>query len=593
MTRAGRCADGRVRGVARDLRIGNCSGFAGDRFAAMREMLEGGDLDVLTGDYLAELTMLVLWRAAGRQPDLGYSTTFVRQLEDCLGLAWEAGVRIVANAGGLNPAGCATAVREVATQLGLRVAVAHVAGDDLLPRRDALRAAGWPLPDATLTANTYLGGWGIAAALDAGAQVVVTGRVTDAALVIGPAAWWHGWARDDYDALAGALAAGHILECGAQATGGNYSFFTEVPGMAYVGFPLAEISGDGTAVITKHPGTGGLVDVGTVTAQLLYETQAPMYLNPDVVADFGTIELTDLGENRVRVAGTSHRGTVRGTAPPDTAKVAVNVRGGYRNSMTFLLTGLDPQAKADLVRQQLAPALDDTAQVEWSLERTDREDADTNEQAVARLTVTVKDADPERIGRAFSNAATELTLASYPGAFLAGPPAEATEYGVFQAMYLPNALVEHRAVTEEGTVVDELVNPGTTVRSPHLSLRRPPDPPRDWGPIWRVPLGSIVGARSGDKGGDANLGLWVRTDAAYRWLAHSIDVDCIKWLLPETEPLKVTRHDLPNLRALNFVIEGLLGNGVASSSRLDPQAKGLSEWLRSRLFDVPIALIED
>jgi hypothetical protein len=579
--------------VARDLRIGNCSGFSGDRFAAMREMLEDGDLDVLTGDYLAELTMLLLWRSAARDAGSGYATAFVRQLEDCLGLAWEKGVRIVANAGGLNPAGCATAIREVATQLGLRVHVAHIEGDDLLPRRDALQAAGVVLPESTLTANSYLGGWGIASALDAGAQVVVTGRVTDAALVIGPAAWWHGWARDDYDTLAGALVAGHILECGAQATGGNYSFFTEVPGIEHVGFPLAEIAADGTAVITKHPGTGGLVDVGTVTAQLLYETQSPMYLNPDVVADFGTIELTDLGQDRVRVAGSSHRGTVRGAAPPDSAKVSVNVPGGYRNSMTFLLTGLDAEAKAELVQRQLAPALQGVESIDWSLERTVHDDTDVNERAIARLTVTVKDPDAARIGRAFSSAATELTLTSYPGAFLSGPPGEAVEYGIFQPIFVPNALVEHRVVTEDGTVIDELVNPGTTVRSPHLALRRPPDPPRDWGPIWRVPLGSIVGARSGDKGGNANLGLWVRSDAAYHWLAHSLDVDCVKWLLPELAPLTVTRYDLPNLRALNFVIEGLLGDGVASSTRLDPQAKGLGEWLRSRTFDIPIALIED
>jgi hypothetical protein len=569
------------------VRIGNCSGFYGDRFAAMREMLEGGDLDVLTGDYLAELTMLLLWRSAAKDPSRGYATSFVRQLEDCLGLAWERGVRIVANAGGLNPAGCASVIREVATKLGLRVNVAHVEGDDLLPRLEELAAAGVELPASTITANAYLGGWGIAAALEGGAQVVVTGRVTDAALVIGSAAWWHGWARDDYDALAGALVAGHVLECGAQATGGNYSFFTEVPGMEHVGFPLAEISEDGTSIVTKHEDTGGLVDVGTVTAQLLYEIQGPLYLNPDVTADFSTIVIERCGDDRVMLSG------VRGIVPPDTTKVAVNTLGGFRNSMTFLLTGLDIDAKADLVKRQLAPTLEGIQTVEWSLSRTDRDDAGTNDQAVARLTVAVKDQDAQRIGRPFSSAAVEIALASYPGATITAPPADATPYGVYQAAYLPNSLVEHRVVTEDGTVIDIDVNPGEAGRrrpstKPHL-----PDPPEDWGPIWRVPLGSIVGARSGDKGGNANLGLWVRTDAAYHWLAHSIDVDCIKWLLPETAELKMTRHELPNLRALNFVIDGLLGEGVASSTRQDPQAKGLGEWLRSKHFDLPIFLIED
>src|SRR3954454_4261405 len=229
----------------------------------MREMLEGGDLDVLTGDYLAELTMLILFRSQAKDPSRGYATTFVRQLEDCLGLAWEKGVRIVANAGGLSPAGCATAVRELATKLGLRVNVAHVEGDDLMPRVGELRGpdggglanldTGAPLAGDPITAHAYLGGWGIAAALDAGAQVVVTGRVTDAALVIGPAAWWHGWQRDDWDPLAGALVAGHVLECGTQATGGNYAFFDEIPGLEHLGFPLAEIADDGTSVVTKHP----------------------------------------------------------------------------------------------------------------------------------------------------------------------------------------------------------------------------------------------------------------------------------------------------------------------------------------------------
>jgi len=552
----------------------------------MREMLEGGDLDVLTGDYLAELTMLLLWRTQAKNPDRGYAASFTRQLEDCLGVAWERGVKIVANAGGLNPAGCATAVREIAGKLGLRVNVAHVEGDDLLPRRDELAKAGVQLPDATITANAYLGGWGIAKALDSGAQVVVTGRVTDAALVIGSAAWWHGWEQGDSDALAGALVTGHVLECGAQATGGNYSFFTEVPGMEYVGFPLAEIEADGTATITKHDGTGGLVDVGTVTAQLLYEIQGPIYLNPDVSADFRTIRLTQAGENRVRISG------VKGLTPPDTTKVCVNTLGGFRNSMTFLLTGLDIEAKAALVQRQLEPVLADVEQVEWTLSRTDRDDPTTNDQAVARLTVAVKDSDGGKIGRPFSGAAVEIALASYPGATMTAPPGDATPYGVYQAAYIPNALVEHRVVTEDGTTTAVDVTPGAPVDKLFDAQARV-EPPEDWGPIWKVPLGSIAGARSGDKGGNANLGVWVRTDDAYHWLEHTLDVDEFRSLLPETAGLPITRFELPNLRALNFVVEGLLGEGVASSTRQDPQAKGLGEWLRSRYAEIPVYLIEN
>jgi hypothetical protein len=572
--------------VASVVRIGNCSGFYGDRMAAMREMLEGGDLDVLTGDYLAELTMLLLWRSQAKDPSRGYATTFVRQLEDCLGLAWERGVKIVTNAGGLNPAGCAAAVRDVAARLGLRVNVAHVAGDDLLPRRDSLAAAGVVLPESTVTANAYLGGWGIAAALEAGAQVVVTGRVTDAALVIGSAAWFHGWASDNYDALAGALVVGHVLECGAQATGGNYSFFTQVPGMEHVGFPLAEIHQDGSAVITKHAGTGGQVSVGTVTAQLLYEIQTPVYLNPDVSADFTTIELTAEADDRVRISG------VHGTAPPETTKVSVNTLGGFRNSMTFLLTGLEIDAKAELVKRQLAPVLADVETVGWSLARTDRDDPPANDQATARLTVSVKDQDADKIGRSFSGAAVEIALASYPGATMTAPPGTATPYGVYQAAYLPNSLVEHRVVTDDGTTITIASPPGAPPTRPRRAPRLP-DPPEDWGPIWKVPLGTVAGARSGDKGGDANVGVWVDTDAAYHWLAHFLDVDLFKQLLPETAELAVARYELPNLRALNFVVTGLLGEGVAASTRQDPQAKGLGEWLRARHVEIPVSLIED
>jgi hypothetical protein len=566
------------------LRIGNCSGFYGDRLAAMREMLEGGDLDVLTGDYLAELTMLLLWRSRSKDPSRGYAATFVRQLEECLGRAWERGVRIVANAGGLNPAGCADAVREIASRLGLRVPVAHVTGDDLLPRRDELAGAGVELPESTVTANAYLGGWGIAAALDAGAQVVVTGRVTDAALVIGPAAWWHGWRGDDWDPLAGALVAGHVLECGAQATGGNYSFFTQVPGMEHVGFPLAEIDADGSSVITKHPGSGGLVDIGTVTAQLLYEVGPPQYLNPDVVADFTSIELTDLGGDRVQIA------SVTGYPPPRTTKVCLNTIGGFRNSMTFLLTGLDIEAKAELVRRQLAPALGGVEQVEWSLSRTEHDDPDTNDRAVARLTVSVKDADARRIGRPFSSAAVEIALGSYPGCTLTSPPGEASPYGVYSAAYLDNELVEHQVILSDGTVLEVTPTPGenrTWRAREDVAATAPPSL------TVRAPLGSIIGARSGDKGGDANVGVWTWSDASHAWLRLWLTVDRFQQLLPETAGLPVDRYVLDNLRAINFVVPGLLGEGVASSTRQDPQAKGLGEWLRSRLVDIPTALLAD
>jgi hypothetical protein len=555
------------------LRVGNCSGFYGDRLAAMREQLDGGDLDVLTGDYLAELTMLILWRSRLKDPAKGYATTFLRQLEDCLGLAVGRGVRIVANAGGLDPAACADAVRALAARLGIDVNVAHVEGDDVLPR-----AAELGLREGLVTANAYLGAFPVAAALDGGAHVVVTGRVTDAALVCGPAIARFRWGATDYDALAGAVVAGHVLECGAQATGGNYAFFDEVPGIEHVGFPVAEIAADGSSVITKQEGTGGLVSVGTVTAQLLYEIDAPSYLGPDVTARFDTIELTPDGPDRVRI------GRVAGEPPPPTVKVAQNYVGGFRNAVTFLLTGLDLDAKAALVERQLRPLFPDA---ELALSRYDVGDPDTNEAATATLRVSVKSATAEPIGRAFSSAAVELGLASYPGLTMTAPPGDATPFGVYAPAYVPRDAVVPVVVHADGRREEvPFAAPGgagwsAPVRSPYEPVG---------GPTERLPLGRVVGARSGDKGGTANLGVWVRDRGAYGWLATFLTVERLAELLPETAAYDVTRYELPLLGALNFVIPGLLGEGVSSSTRADPQAKGLGEWLRCRVVDVPVAL---
>ncbi|WP_435119801.1 acyclic terpene utilization AtuA family protein [Amycolatopsis thermoflava] len=560
------------------LRIGNASGFYGDRFSAVREMLTGGPLDVLTGDYLAELTMLILGRDRLKDPSRGYAKTFLRQMADNLALAKENGVRIVTNAGGLNPAGLAAAIRELAGELGLDIAVAHVEGDDLLSRVDEL-GLGKPL-----TANAYLGAWGIAACLERGADVVVTGRVTDASLVVGPAAAHFGWARDDYDALAGAVAAGHVIECGAQATGGNYAFFTEHD-TGTPGFPIAEIAADGSSVITKHPGTGGAVTAGTVTAQLLYEIAGARYAGPDVTARFDTLTLTEDGPDRVRISGT------RGEAPPPTLKVCLNTLGGFRNETTFVLTGLDIEAKAALVRDQLEGALKDRppAEIRWTVARTDHEDADTEQRASALLHCAVKDADPKVAGRAFSGAAIELALASYPGFHVTAPPSDASPYGVYTAAYVDAAEVPHVAVLPDGSRVD-IAPAADTLPLSEVDEPELPEPLPD-GPTRRVPLGTILGARSGDKGGDANLGVWARSDDAWRWLAHHLTVEEFQRLLPETADLTVRRYALPNLRALNFVVEGLLGQGVAAQARFDPQAKALGEWLRSRHADIPEVLL--
>ncbi|POM22378.1 hypothetical protein BTM25_53280 [Actinomadura rubteroloni] len=608
--------------MTRPLRIGNASGFYGDRFSAVREMLDGGPLDVLTGDYLAELTMLILGRGRMKDPDAGYATTFLRQMEESLGLAAERGVRIVTNAGGLNPRGLAARLREIAARLGVDVRIAHVEGDDLLPRAADLGLTS-PAYGAPLTANAYLGAWGIAAALEAGADVVVTGRVTDASLVVGPAAAHFGWARDDWDALAGATVAGHVLECGAQATGGNYAFFTEVPLGEPVGFPLAEVRADGSSVITKHPGTGGAVTTETVTAQLLYEIGGPAYAGPDVTTRFDTVRLRQDGPDRVEIGG------VLGMPPPPDTKVCLNHLGGHRNEMTFVVTGLDVDAKIALARRQLDAAFGARrpARMEWTTIGVPASDPVTQGEATVLLRCAVLDADPGLVGRTFSGAVVELALAGYPGFTMTSPPGKGSPFGVYTAAFVPNAEVRQVAVLPDGHEVAIEPAPVTAPlpEAPDGSERRaaeerkagPDQPPPAQGgdptsivqrpnapatptaePVdnpeartVRAPLGRILGARSGDKGGNANIGVWARTDAQWHWLHSYLTIDRLRDLLPETRHHPVTRHTLPHLRALNFVIEGVLQDGVSASTRFDPQGKALGEWLRARRADIPESLL--
>jgi hypothetical protein len=578
--------------VADVLRVANCSGFYGDRLAAMRQVLDGGPVDVITGDYLAELTMLILGKDTLKDSSLGYARTFVRQVEDCLGDALERGVRIVSNAGGLNPAGLAEKLREVAKGLGLDPAIAHVEGDDLRP------LGRWP---GALTANAYLGGFGIAAALREGADVVVTGRVTDASLVVGAGVAHHGWTPTSYDELAGAVVAGHVLECGTQATGGNFSGFLDLPHRDRpLGFPVAELAADGSSVITKHPGTGGAVTVDTVTAQLVYEIQSTRYLGPDVTTRLDTIALQQAGEDRVAISG------VRGEAPPERLKVCINELGGFRNSVEFVLTGLDVEAKAEWLQDQVNDVLMRHCpdEITWSRVTPPPADADTEEAASCLLRCTAKSTEAGPVGKPFTAAAVEVALASYPGFTLTAPPAAPTPYGVYRPEYVDRADVEHVVVHADGRR-EVVADPPERVDEHPVEGQRPSPFPAPTDVVTRrLPLGTFVHARSGDKGGDANLGLWVahgfstgstaeeeKYDARVTWLSKLITPDRIRQLVPEAEHLDIEVYLLPNLGAVNVLIRGLLGEGVAASTRFDPQAKALGEWVRSRMVAIEESLL--
>ncbi|PSK96520.1 uncharacterized protein DUF1446 [Murinocardiopsis flavida] len=568
----------------RPLRVGNASGFYGDRFSAVREMLTDGPLDVLTGDYLAELTMLILGRDRLKDHRLGYARTFLAQMEECLGVALERGVAIVTNAGGLNPAGLADELRALADRLGLHARVAHVEGGELRHRAAEL-GLGTPV-----AANAYLGAFGIAECLRAGADIVVTGRVTDASLAVGPAIAHHGWGRGDLDPLAGATVAGHIIECGAQATGGNYPFFTELQDdgrdLTRPGFPLAEIHADGSSVITKHDGTGGAVTTGTVTAQLVYEIAGARYPGPDVTARLDTVRLAQEGPDRVRVSG------VKGEEPPPDAKVIANTMTGYANDVPLVVTGLDTEAKARLAEHQIRAALAGSGPADLRFELGERPviDAFTQQAAGTPLIVRGRDPDPRAVGRTFTAAVIGTVLSGYPGCYAAAPPGDARPDGLaIEAASIPAADVPHTAVLPDGTRTPIDPAPRTRTLLPVATPALPSPPQR--GRFRRVPIGTLFGARSGDKGGDANVGIWARADDAWRWLATELTVERLGGLLPETAALPVTRHLLPNLRAVNFVVEGLLGGGAASGHRPDAQAKGLAEWLRGRYIDVPEVLL--
>ncbi len=582
------------------IRIANCSGFYGDKLSAALEMVEGGPIDVLTGDYLAELTMSILYGQKLKRDTGGYVGTFLKQVKEVLKPCLEKNIKIVTNAGGLNPKGMAEAIEGIAEEFGLDAKVAYIDGDDLSGRIEELSDAGEVLTNLDtgealsaskrplVTANAYLGAWGIKQALDQGADVVVCPRVTDAAVVIGPAAWKFNWSRDDYDALAGALAAGHIIECGAQACGGNYSFFEEVPSFHNVGYPIAEIERDGTFTVTKHPGTGGLVSTGTVTAQLLYEISAPAYLNPDVIGHFDTLKIEDVGQDRVRVSG------CRGSSPPKTHKVCINQSGGFRNGMEVLLTGLDVDAKAKIFADTLFASVGGREQFDEVTEQvihSEKENPDTNEEAFGSLRIMVKSTDQALVGRIFSAKIIELALANIPGFSSRGGGGGGGPFIVHWPALVDSAHIKEH-VHLGGETHDVL--PTSQLGLEEIYYQKVPIdiPPMPEGVQKTIPFGRLYGTRSGDKGGNANLGVWAKTDEAYGFLYAFLTVEKLKELLPDTAQYDIERYELPNIKALNFYIKGVLGEGVSSSTRVDGQAKTLGEYLRAKHIEAPQSIID-
>ncbi len=578
--------------------IANCSGYFGDRLSAAREMVQGGPIDFLTGDYLAELTMAILFGHKMKKPDTGYVPTFLKQMEQVMGECLDRGIRVVSNAGGLNPRGMTLELKKIADTLGLHPRIACIEGDDLMPRLSELQEKGEAfihldkgisLKDAgvmPISANAYLGGWGVAEALARGADIVVGGRLADASVVMGPAAWWFDWKRQDWDRLAGAAVAGHIVECGAQATGGNYSFIDEVPSYIKVGYPIAEVFEDGSCVITKHPGTGGLVSVDTVKAQLLYEVRGPSYLTPDVVARFDTIEISQEGPDRTKISG------VKGEPPPETTKVCINNAGNYRNSMTIILTGLDIEKKAKIFEEALFDSLGGRgsyAVENVQLIRSDKEDPKSNEEAFAYLRVSVMDPDAKKVGL-FSTKIVELGLANIPGFTATAPPTKGGPAITHWPTLISTKHIQQKVTLDEQEVIVDSVLPDPAAPVPEAKKMSIPPVPK--GKRVRMPLGRVFATRSGDKGGNANLGVWAKTPEAYAFLREFLTVEKLKELLVDMQPFEMERYEFPNLLAVNFYIKGVLGEGAAASLRSDPQAKTLGEYLRAKIIKMPEAIVK-
>ena len=585
----------------KNIRIANCSGYYGDKLSAARDLVEGGPIDVLTGDYLAELTMGILYsQRLKRGEDKGFVGTFLKQYKDIAKICQSKGIKIVVNAGGLNPQSMATQLNAINEELSIDLKVAYIDGDDISSDIKSFQDQGeefihidrnQPLKSSDcqiLTANIYLGAWGIVKALDLGADVVICPRVTDASLVIGPAAWKFKWKRNDYHKLAGALAAGHIIECGAQTTGGNYAFFEEVETFKDIGYPIAEVYEDGSFIVTKHQNTGGMISKGTVTAQLLYEISSPDYINPDVIGHFDSLVLEDLGKDRVLVSGCT------GEAPNDSHKVCINLAGGYRNGMELILTGLDIEKKAETFVTALFDLLGGKEQfddVTIDLHRTDKIDPMTHEEAMAILRIDLKSKDQKLVGRLFTAKIIELALANYPGFFSKTPPGPGTPF----IRYWP-ALIDSKHVYEKihfsgeehmirPTCIDY---PGQTTKRNAVNIEIEK---ASYDELENIPLGRIIGARSGDKGGCANLGIWTKTNEAYSFIYYYLTVKQLRKLLPDLNDYEIERYDFPNIKSLNFYIKGILEDGASSNTKVDALAKSLGEYLRAKYVNVPKQLL--
>ena len=606
----------RVPRRSQPLRIGCASGFWGDSEAGAVQLVREGDIDYLVFDYLAEITMSLLARARAKSPDAGYAPDFVKVIAQLARDIDARGIRVVANAGGVNPEACAQALATALQAQGLTLRIAVVQGDDLLPQAEAWRArdtremfTGEPMPASLLSMNAYLGAQPIAAALDAGAQVVITGRVVDSAVTLGPLVHEFGWAWDDWDKLAMGSLAGHIIECGTQCTGGLFTDWQRVPGWDCMGFPIAECEADGqSVVITKPAHTGGLIEPATVAEQIVYEIGDPRrYVLPDVVCDFTDVVLTQDGPDRVRVRG------ARGTAAPSDYKVSATHSDGWRLLGTLMIGGHDAAAKAARVGQAILqrcsrmladqglPDFSETSLEVLGAESTYGAHARTAHTREVVLKIAAK--HPQRdalalLAREIAPSAT--SMAQGITGFAAGRPSPSPVVRLFSCLvpqsevpvqvqldgqplpFVPQDL--HTAAPSGAGPV-----PASGPSSPDATSARTS---AAQGPRVRVPLLRLAHGRSGDKGDTANVGILARSQAAYDALVDVLTASVVHAYFAHVVRGEVQRHVLPGLRGLNFVMTQALGGGGVASLRYDPQGKAFAQMLLDLEVDVPERVLE-
>ena len=584
------------------IRIANAGGYWGDDLAQFKRQIELGPVDYVTLDFLAEITMSILQKQRVRDARAGFARDFISQVEEALPLMIARGTRVITNAGGVNPLGCRAALLEMANLHGQPLEVAAVMGDDLMARLGELNAAGVTLDnmedgspfqrvrDRVSSANAYFGAWPVVEALASGAQIVVTGRCTDTGITLAPMIHAFGWKANDWDRLASGIVAGHIVECGAQSTGGNFTDWRRVPHFETIGYPVLEVFPDGSFVVTKHPQTGGRVTVRTVKEQLVYEMGDPRsYITPDVVADFATIRLEQSGRDRVRVWG------VKGRPAPPSLKVSASYFEGWKASGTLIISA--PQAAekarafADLFWKRLG--------LEFAATHTELVGhsacwgplAPPVDPPEVLLRLSVRDADKSRIER-FAKLVPAVILSGPPGVAVTGGRPQTQEVVAYWPALVPREKVKPKLVTRDGDRMFDWPTPLAPAVKPAPLPRE--SFPRAKGAVRevRVPLAALAHARSGDKGDICNIGVIARAPEIYPWLKRTLTVAAVQRRFKGICLGRVERHEVPNLGALNFLLHESLGGGGTVSLRLDAQGKTLSHALLALEVSAPRALLE-